>query len=182
MLTFLSVTSDESLSAAVSEVTLRFSRLDVLINNAGVSMNEANLSGADLRQIYHNIFAVNVFGASLTTEAFIPLLKSSSEPRIVFISSRTGSLGLYWNIPVDLPVYRSSKTALTALMRHYAFKFKDDGWKVNATCPGHCATNLNDFHGRDTPQNGALNAVRLATLGDDGETGTYSSREGELAW
>lgn len=182
MLTFLSVTSDESLATAVKEVTSKFNRLDVLINNAGVSMNEIKLSGSALRQMYHDTFGVNVFGAALTTEAFIPLLRSSSAPRIVFISSTTGSLAYFWNIPVDLPVYRSSKTAMTALMRHYAFKFKDEGWKVNATCPGHCATNLNEFHGTDTPQNGAINAVRLATLGDDGETGTFSSREGEVPW
>jgi len=68
------------------------------------------------------------------------------------------------------------------LMLHYAHKYKDDGWKVNASCPGYCATNLNGFVGKDTPASGAMNVVRLATLGKDGETGTFSNKEGPMAW
>lgn len=68
------------------------------------------------------------------------------------------------------------------IMRHYAFQYKDAGWKINAACPGFCATNLNNYGGSDTPENGAVNAVRLATLGDDGETGTFSNKEGIVAW
>ncbi|KAK9482633.1 short-chain dehydrogenase/reductase [Lipomyces starkeyi] len=178
----IDVTSDDSLASAAHQITSKFNRLDVLINNAGVSINEENISGPVLRTSYHDTFAVNAFGAALTTEAFIPLLSASPTPRIVFMSSITGSLTHRWGIPVDLPVYRSSKAALNMLMLHYAFKFKDAGWKVNASCPGYCATNLNDFAGTDTPENGALNAVRLATLGDDGETGTFTSKEGVIAW
>lgn len=98
------------------------------------------------------------------------------------MSSYMGSLANRWGNPVPLPIYRSSKAALNMLMLHYAFKYKDDGWKINATCPGYCATNLNGFAGMDTPANGALNAVRLATLGEDGETGTFSNKEGKMAW
>lgn len=125
---------------------------------------------------------VNTFGATLTTEAFIPLLKASPAPRIVFVSSSIGSLALHPDYPVGLPIYRSSKAALNMIMLHYAFKYKDAGWKINAACPGFCATNLNNYGGKDTPENGAVNAVRLATLGDDGETGTFSNKEGIVAW
>ena len=83
---------------------------------------------------------------------------------------------------MPLPIYRSSKAALNMLMLHYAFKYKDNGWKINASCPGFCATNLNAFAGIDSPANGALNAVRLATLGEEGETGTFSNKEGVMAW
>lgn len=85
-------------------------------------------------------------------------------------------------MPVSLPVYRSSKAALNMLMLHYAVTYKEQGWKVNATCAGWCATNLNGFAGANTPESGAINAVRLATLGEDGETGTYSNKEGPLSW
>jgi NAD(P)-dependent dehydrogenase (short-subunit alcohol dehydrogenase family) len=98
------------------------------------------------------------------------------------MSSYLGSLKNRWGNPVSLPVYRSSKAALNMLMLHYASKYKDDGWKINASCPGFCATNLNDFAGIDSPANGALNAVRLAMLGDDGETGTFSNKEGVVTW
>jgi NAD(P)-dependent dehydrogenase (short-subunit alcohol dehydrogenase family) len=182
MLIFLlSVTSDESIAAAVQQVTSKFGRLDVLINNAGVCLADERTSAPSLRN-FQDTFAVNTFGSALTTEAFIPLLKASSAPRIVFLSSFMGSLTHRWGNPVGLPIYRSSKAALNMIMLHYAFKYRDDGWKINASCPGHCATNLNGFAGKDTPADGALNAVRLATLGEDGETGTFSNKEGTMAW
>ena len=68
------------------------------------------------------------------------------------------------------------------LMLHYALKYKDNGWKINASCPGYCASNLNAFAGINTPDSGALNAVSLATLGEEGETGTFSNKEGVIAW
>jgi NAD(P)-dependent dehydrogenase (short-subunit alcohol dehydrogenase family) len=177
-----SVTSDESIATAAQQVTSKFGRLDVLINNAGIAPNEENLSSSALRTTYQYIFAVNTFGAALTTEAFIPLLSASTAPRIVFMSSDLASLANRWGNPVALPIYRSSKAALNMLMLHYALKYKDQGWKINANCPGYCATNLNAYAGYNTPESGALNAVRLATLGDDGETGTYSNKEGVIAW
>jgi NAD(P)-dependent dehydrogenase (short-subunit alcohol dehydrogenase family) len=153
----------------------------VLINNAGVCLKEENYSAPSLRTL-QDTFTVNTFGAALTTEAFIPLLSTSPTPHIVFISSYLGSLTSRWGNSVDLPIYRSSKAALNMLMLHYASKYKDDGWKINATCPGYCATNLNAFAGIDSPANGALNAVRLATLGGEGETGTFSNKDGIIPW
>ena len=180
-----SVTSDESIAAAAQQVTTKFGHLDVLINNAGISLedDDKSLSGPALRTTYKDVFAVNTFGAALTTDAFIPLLGESPAPRVVFISSDISSLTDRWNNPVFLPVYRSSKAALNMIMLHYAVKYKSSSkWKVNACCPGYCATNLNAFAGTNTPASGALNAVRLATLGLEGETGTFSSKEGPISW
>lgn len=176
-----SVTSDKSIAAAAQQVTSKFGRLDVLINNAGVCLNDELTFPPSLRN-FQETFAVNIFGATLTTEAFLSLLSASSAPRVVFMSSQMGSLANRWGNPISLPIYRSSKAALNMIMLHYASKYKDYGWKINAVCPGYCATNLNDFAGLDTPANGALNAVRLATLEEDGETGTFSNKEGTVAW
>ncbi|KAL7783183.1 hypothetical protein V8C43DRAFT_189536 [Trichoderma afarasin] len=177
----IDVTSDNSIAEVVQQVKSKFGRLDVLINNAGVCLNDERTSPPSLRN-FQDTFAVNTFGATLMTEAFIPLLTASSAPRIVFVSSFMGSLTHRPESPVPLPIYRSSKAALNMIMLHYALKYKDAGWKVNATCPGYCATNLNGFVGKDDPADGALNAVRLATMGEDGETGTFSNKEGSLAW
>ncbi|TVY73596.1 Short-chain dehydrogenase/reductase ATR10 [Lachnellula suecica] len=179
----IDVTSDESLATATKQVTSKFGRLDVLINNAGICLNdEETFSGPALRAAYHDTFAANTFGAALTTEAFVPLLSASPTPRIVFISSTTGSLANDSNFPAFLPIYRSSKSALNMILVHYATKYKAKGWKVNASCPGHCGTNLNKFEGKNTPESGAVNAVRLAMLGEDGETGTFSNSEGTIPW
>ncbi|KAL6822083.1 hypothetical protein J3E69DRAFT_368237 [Trichoderma sp. SZMC 28015] len=177
----IDVTSDNSIAEVVQQVKSKFGRLDVLINNAGVCLNDERTSPPSLRN-FQDTFAVNTFGATLTTEAFIPLLTASSAPRVVFVSSFMGSLTHRPESPIPLPIYRSSKAALNMIMLHYALKYKDAGWKVNATCPGYCATNLNGFVGKDDPADGALNAVRLATMGEDGETGTFSNKEGSLAW
>ncbi|KAM0471904.1 hypothetical protein ACHAPX_009039 [Trichoderma viride] len=177
----IDITSENSIAEAVQQVTSKFGRLDVLVNNAGICLPAERTSAPSLRN-FQDTFTVNAFGTTLATEAFIPLLTASSAPRVVFVSSSIGSLALHGDYPVGLPIYRSSKAALNMIMLHYAFKYKDAGWKVNAACPGFCATNLNGYSGSDTPQNGALNAVRLATLGDDGETGTFSNKEGIVAW
>lgn len=126
-------------------------------------------------------YDVNVFGTVAVTEAFIPLLALSSLPRIVFVSSTLGAFEPR-NAPVEYPIYRSTKSAVNMLCLTYSEKYQEKGWKINATCPGFVATDLNGFTGTGTAESGAINAVRLATLGKDGETGKWSNKEGPLHW
>jgi NAD(P)-dependent dehydrogenase (short-subunit alcohol dehydrogenase family) len=98
----------------------------------------------------------------------------------------------YFNRP--LPVYSSSKAAMNMLALHYAKDFRagwgadEDGkgggvgWKINVTCPGPTKTDFNGNRGLQPVELGAKNAVRLAVLGKDGETGTMSGNEGLLPW
>lgn len=163
-------------------MTSQFGRLDVLINNAGVASIEGEISGSALRALYQDTFAVNTFGSALTTEAFIPLLSKSSAPRIVFMSSIMGSLTGRLGSSMALPIYRSSKAAVNMLMLHYASQYKEAGWKVNSCCPGYVATQMNNFSGSLSVDDGAKRPVELATLGEDGETGTFSNKDGVLGW
>jgi NAD(P)-dependent dehydrogenase (short-subunit alcohol dehydrogenase family) len=162
-------------------VASKFGRLDVLINNAAIS-NDSRLAdaGVSARAVFMEQFNTNLFGVAQVTEAFLPLLERSTTARLVFTSSRVGSLSQrcdesdkYYSSMI--PVYRSSKAALNMLCLHYAAKYKGKGWKVNAVDPGHVATNLNRFTGPDPVESGAVQLVRMATLGDDGPTGTFSS-------
>ena len=81
------------------------------------------------------------------TNAFLPALRRSAHPRIVNISSGTGSLT--WGTGPQFPhraafaAYRSSKAALNALTVFYAHALADDGIKVNALAPGLRRTDLN---------------------------------------
>lgn len=80
-------------------------------------------------------------------------------------------------------IYRSTKTALNMLVKHYAANYKEKGWKINLCCPGYLSTNLTHHApGTEPVENGAINPVRLATLGKDGETGTFTNKEGPLPW
>ena len=86
-----------------------------------------------------------------------------------------------------MPLYRSAKTAINMLMCYYAALGREKSkegkvWKVNACCPGYVATRLTGFKGPGTVESGAVEAVRLATLGEGGETGTFSEKEGKLPW
>jgi NAD(P)-dependent dehydrogenase (short-subunit alcohol dehydrogenase family) len=178
----IDVTSDTSISAAASIVSSKFGRLDVLINNAGIAVENKHEPGKDsLRDVMFESYNVNVFGAMQTFETFAPLLEKSKNPRVVFISSNLGSFGKRVNLG-SYPVYRSTKSALNMLVMSFAHLYREKGWKINACCPGFVATDLNNFRGVGKVESGAINAVRLATLDKDGETGTYSSKEGPIPW
>lgn len=127
------------------------------------------------------IYDINLFGSIQTFEIFTPLLKQSSLPRVVFVSSALGTFTQDYE-PGNWAIYRSTKSALNMMVRTIASEGRFKDWKINLTCPGYVATNLNDFKGIGTAESGAINSVRLATLGPDGETRTLSNKEGALAW
>ena len=184
----LDVNYDESIAKAAKEVEEKYGRLDVLINNAGITHRYVDPKGKSRRMIMQAVFDTNVFGTYENTEAFAPLLaKSNKVPRIVFVSSTVGSLKMRTDPTTvtratPFAEYPSSKAAMNMLCLHYAVKYEKDGWKVNASCPGLCKTHLNGFTRGDPPELGARNACRLAALGSDGETGTFSDRSGPLRW
>ncbi|KAJ7493574.1 hypothetical protein FB451DRAFT_1077331 [Mycena latifolia] len=181
----IDVTDDRSIAAAAEIVKSKFGRLDVLVNNAGIAI-DGDRTAVD-RAVFEETFATNLFGAAATTEAFVPLLEKSAAARLVFLSSDLASLALRANSDgrantVEEPAYRCSKVALNMLALGYAQRFKAQGWKVNICSPGYTATDMTDNMGTGTVEDGAKGAVRLATLGDDGETGTFSGKQGPLPW
>jgi NAD(P)-dependent dehydrogenase (short-subunit alcohol dehydrogenase family) len=197
----LDVTDPASAAAAADVVEARHGRLDVLVNNAGVSRPpggdrtspaaQPDLAGqrprsADLDAIRY-IFETNFFGVITVTNALLPLLRRSTAPRVVNVSSAVGSLALMSDpvLGADRPVsagYIPSKTALNALTVQYAQDLRPDGILVNAVCPGYCATDLNNHSGHRTAAQGAVAAVRMATIPADGPTGTFTDDEGVVPW
>ncbi|KAJ5166868.1 uncharacterized protein N7482_005649 [Penicillium canariense] len=144
------------------------------------SQQPEKLDLAQQRQIFHEVYEVNLFGAAMVTEGFTPLLEKASAglARIVFVSSHTGSLGLR----VD-PSGTDSKAALNMITLHYAAKFQGKGWKVNGSCPNLTDTNFTRgwLTGRPASES-VVNIVRLATLSVDGESGVYSDENGVVPW
>jgi len=187
----IDVTSDQSIASAVGFVTDAFGRIDVLVNNAGVLLDDIS-SPFTSREIFEKTYSVNVFGPVAVTDAFTPLLSKSTSPnpRIVFMSSRLGSLHTNAK-PKDrsggkwFPAYRSSKCALNMLMLHYSRLFRERGWLVNASDPGLSKTQMTanqDDSIKGTVEQGARNAIRLATLGVGAETGTFTNNDGVVEW
>ena len=84
----LDVTDADSIAAAAATV----SKLDVLVNNAGISLDTtAQVTDTDV-EVFRRTYKTNVFGVVAVTNAFLPALRRSAHPRIINVSSGTGSL------------------------------------------------------------------------------------------
>jgi NAD(P)-dependent dehydrogenase (short-subunit alcohol dehydrogenase family) len=193
----LDVTDERSIARAAERIRSEFGRLDVLVNNAGIShvdtpgrtfeevVAAGRLSVAPLAEV-HAIFDTNVFGVIAVTQGMLPLLRESSAARIVNVASSGGSLTLNSD-PANhhrsmFGSYSASKAAANAVTVAFAAELESAGIKVNAACPGFTATDLNNFRGTRTVEQAAGEPVRLALIGADGPTGTFSNEDGPLPW
>jgi NAD(P)-dependent dehydrogenase (short-subunit alcohol dehydrogenase family) len=196
----LDVTDKASIAAATKRIREELGRLDVLVNNAAIS-NTSKLPGqsvADYAKLtrpsnvsideVRAVWETNVFGVLAVYQAMLPLLREAPQARIVNVSSGVGSLTMnadpaYPYRSIFGPVYPASKTALNAITLAMAIELESTGIKVNAASPGFTKTNLNNYAGTETVEEGAAEAVRLALLGPDGPTGTFwHAKLGRLPW
>ena len=182
----LDVTDDRRVAAAAELIGERAGRLDVLVNNAGVTGGMGQMpTTADLDAV-RTAVETNVLGVIRVTNAMLPLLRHSASPRIVNMSSSVGSLTLQSTPGSEAgPIgagYAPSKTFLNAVTIQYARELRDTNILINAACPGYCATDLNGHRGYRTPQQGAAIAIKLATLPDDGPTGGFFDDAGVVPW
>jgi len=192
----LDVTDAAGVRAAARWIHERFGRLDVLVNNAGITGSgpvsptdalDQLPSSVDLDMV-RAVFETNVFGVIAVTNALLPLLRRAPAPRIVNVSSGAGSLALasdpdgpLTRLPASA-AYSPSKTAVNALTVQYANELRKDGVLINAVSPGFVDTDINNHTGYLTPAQGAAVVVRLATLGADGPTGGFFGEEGSVPW
>ncbi|SER59925.1 NAD(P)-dependent dehydrogenase, short-chain alcohol dehydrogenase family [Lentzea xinjiangensis] len=179
----LDVTSDESAAAAAATVEQTAGRLDVLVNNAGISGpvgdGAQDPTTLDL-DVVRTVLDTNVNGVVRVTNAVLPLLRRAASPRIVNVSSTMGSLTLRTG-PI-MAAYAPSKSMLNSITVQYARAFADTNVIVNACCPGYVATDFTGFAAPRTPEQGAAIAIRLATLPDDGPRGGFFDDEGVVPW
>ncbi|MDR7255225.1 NAD(P)-dependent dehydrogenase (short-subunit alcohol dehydrogenase family) [Nocardioides sp. BE266] len=181
----LDVTSDASVAAAAAQLE-ELGGLDVLVNNAGITGGMPQEPSQVTAEQVLGVVDVNVLGVIRVTNAMLPMIRRSSSPRIVNVSSTVGSLGL--QTAQDEPIgpisgaYSPTKTYLNALTVQYAKELAGAGILVNAGCPGYVATDLNGFRGTRTPEQGAAVFLELATLPDGGPTGTFSDENGVQPW
>lgn len=182
----LDVTDDASVAAAARLIEERAGRLDVLVNNAGITGGMPQTPTTVDPETVRAAVEVNVIGVIRVTNAMLPLLRRSASPRIVNMSSTVGSLTRQTTPGAETgPIsaaYTPSKTFLNAVTVQYAKELRDTNILINAACPGFTATDLNGFRGVRTPEQGAAIAIRLATLPDDGPTGGFFDDAGVIPW
>ena len=182
----LDVTDDASVAAAAGALEKEAGRLDALVNNAGIAIDDGPPSRVSL-DVVRRTYDTNVFGVIRATQAFLPLLRRSDAGRIVNLSSGLGSLTQNsdpgWEFAaVKYLAYNSSKSAVNAITVQFAWELRDTPIKVNAADPGYVATDMNRQQGVRSVAQGAATPVRLATLPPDGPSGGYFDDEGPLPW
>lgn len=184
----LDVTDDASVQAAAKTIEAE-GGLDVLVNNAGIEVRgednaiptAADTTADEMREV----FETNVFGVVRVTHAFLPLLRRSSAPVVVNVSSGLASLSRLSD--PDSPAhfyqavaYPASKTTVNMITVQYAKAFPE--MRINAVEPGFTATDLNGRTGTQTVEQGAEIIVRMAQVEPDGPTGGYVDIDGTLPW
>ncbi|MGW3540105.1 SDR family NAD(P)-dependent oxidoreductase [Nocardia niigatensis] len=182
----LDVTGDSSVAAAAK--TLKADGgLDVLINNAGIDIEgNGTVDLADVTaDMMRTVFDTNVFGVVRVIHAFLPLLRESSAPVIVNVSSSLASMSRGTTPGTNAHAYPgltypTSKTAVNRLTVQYAKAFP--AIRINAVEPGYTATDLNAHAGTQTVAEGAEIIVRMAQVTPDGPTGGYFDAAGSLPW
>ena len=189
----LDVTDQASISAAAERIREEFGRLDLLVQNAAISnTRKGNLSLQEYAKItlpsnvsldeVRAVWETNVFGVLAVYQAMLPLLRESSDARIVNVSSGVGSLTANADPTFPYrqmfgPVYPASKTALNGITLAMMIELESTGIKVNLVSPAFTKTNLNGYEGTESVEDGSREVVRVALLGPDDPTGTFTRWE-----
>lgn len=189
----LDVTDHASIAAAADRVRREFGRLDLLVNNAAISnTRKGNLSLEEYGQIsrasnasfdeVRTVWETNVFGVLAVYQVMLPLLRASAAARIVNVSSGVGSLTMNADPASPYhamfgPVYPASKAALNAMTLAMMVELESTSIKVNLVSPAFTSTNLNGYAGTESVEDGSREVVRVALLGPDGPTGTFTRWE-----
>lgn len=173
----LDVTDLNSIQNLRAWVEAEYGHLDVLVNNAAINYDTYQKAvSADLDNVRETL-ETNIFGAWQMTQAFLPLLRKSPHPRIVNVSSESGSLTSMGGTPG----YSLSKAGLNALTRMLAAELRGSRVLVNAVCPGWVATDMGGSGGRPVEQ-GAASILWAVTLPDNGPSGGFFRDGHPLAW
>ena len=185
--TSLDVSAADDVAAAAQELALAAGRLDVLVNNAAAYVDWGETASAADLDAAGAVLATNLLGAWRLTQALLPLLRRSSHPRIVNVSSGAGShddhqFGLARRGGAAAS-YGISKAALNALTTTFAAEFADTPILVNAVCPGLTATwpGAEEMGARPIAD-GAASVVWAAALPDDGPSGGFFRDGRPLPW
>jgi NAD(P)-dependent dehydrogenase (short-subunit alcohol dehydrogenase family) len=185
----LDVTDKRDRAAASRFLEEKFGRLDILINNAGISAEPlgAGKVSTTTEDTMHRTFDTNFFGPVALTQALLPLLQKSDAGRIVNMSSILGSQTLHADPKSGIYDFKSlaydaSKAALNSFTIHLAHELRDTKIKVNSAHPGWVKTDMGtDAAPMEIPE-GAKTGVELALLGDDGPTGGFFHLGKTLPW
>ena len=175
----LDVTDAEDVERVRACVEREIGRLDVLVNNAGVSPEQGKAATQVDMATVRAVMETNLFGPWRLSLAFIPLMKQTGGGRIIMVSSGKAS---FTKLAADYPAYRVSKAALNAFTVVLADELRGANIQVNAVTPGWVRTHLGGIHAPRSVVEGAEGTVWLATLEEAGPTGRFFRDREEFPW
>jgi len=177
----IDITSIDSIKRAAEEFSKQSDRLDALVNNAGVLLDDDKDVLTITSEIFETTLHTNTLGALLVSQAFVPFLKKSDAPSIVNVSSGGGQLtdgADGW-----APAYCISKTALNGVTVQLAAalpKFAVNA--VNSVCPGWVRTDMGGSNASRSVAEGASGIVWLAADAPQSLTARFLRDRKVIAW
>ncbi len=175
----LDVTDPASVDRIRDYVLREYGRLDVLVNNAAVLLDD-DVSVFDVSiDIMRQTMEANVYGPLYLCQVFVPLMRKQGYGRVVNVSSGSGALHEMGGFTA---AYAISKTALNALTRIVAAEASGGDIKVNTMCPGWVQTDMGGKNATRTPDQGADTVTWLATLPSDGPSGGFFRDRQPIEW
>lgn len=175
----MDVSNHESITQAAITLNEQYGRLDVLINNAGVYLDEnENILTMD-PSILQKTMETNFFGVYHVMRSFIPLMEKQGYGRIINISSEYGAMSEMSSPGVG--AYKLSKFALNGLTRLVAAETKGD-IKINAVDPGWVSSDMGGPSAPRTPREAAESILWLATIGSEGPNGGFFRDGKQIPW
>jgi NAD(P)-dependent dehydrogenase (short-subunit alcohol dehydrogenase family) len=168
----------ETIRRAAEQFSQQSDRLDVLVNNAGILLDDDSDVLTTTPEIFETTLRTNTLGALLVAQAFVPFLKRSDAPRIVNVSSGGGQL----SDGADgwAPAYCISKTALNGVTVQLAAALPK--FAVNSVCPGWVRTDMGGSNATRSVAEGAAGIVWLATDAPQNETGKFWRDRKVIPW
>jgi len=179
-ITFLKidVSKPDSIRSAAEEFSRSTDRLDVLVNNAGILLDDDKDVLMVAPEIFETTLRTNTVGALLVSQAFVPFLKKSDAPRIVNVSSGGGQLAD--GADGWAPAYCISKTALNGVTVQLAAALPK--FAVNSVCPGWVRTDMGGSNATRSVLEGAAGVVWLASEAPQKETSKFWRDRKVIPW
>ena len=174
----IDISKPESIKRAAEEFSKQSDRLDALVNNAGILLDDDKDILTITPEIFETTLRTNSLGALLVSQTFVPFLKKSDAPRIVNVSSSGGQLtdgADGW-----APAYCISKTALNGVTVQLAAALPE--FAVNSVCPGWVRTDMGGSDATRSVAEGASGIVWLAVDPPQGETGKFFRDRKIIPW
>ncbi len=148
------VSSEGSIAQAIAAAASRFGRLDVLVNNAGISGSPAATDQVTEAE-WDRVQAINVKGVFFCTKHMIPHLRAAGGGSIINLSSIAGLIGVG-----GIAAYHASKGAVRLMTKNDAITYAPEKIRVNSIHPGYIWTPMVENHLRATSDN--LEAAKAA--------------------